>query len=198
MENIFKVIEDTSFVSKSIDVYKKYWDKCWEGHKYKQKCSFNGDIEDIEMLYYCHYELGFPEKDFYHASVIFGNVIRKHTGLLWAKDNAGNIALMSGPEHPFNYTVSIHNRIKDAMNTFHSEWEHLNLLLQKIYFEMLMAGFDAEDIPLFEKLILEQECDSDFIYSIQYELGKLLKHRNDVHSLEDVIKELRDSFNKED
>jgi len=195
MSRIFKVIEDDSFVEKSIEVYKKFWDKCWEGHKHKQKCDFIGDIDDIKMLNYCNYELGFPEKDFYHASIVLGNVIKKHTGLLWAKDSAGNIALVESPEQCFRYTVSIHNRVKDAMNTRHTEWEEFNILLQKIYFEMLLAFIEVEEIPLFEKLILELEHDDDLLYSTQYMLGRLLKHRNDINGLENAITELKNSFN---
>lgn len=184
-------IKNKMFLEDAICLYRDFWDRAWEGHSYKQICNFDGSGDDLDMLNYCEYELGYPDKTYDSAAIIWGNVIEKNTKLKWGEDELGNIYLYSEyPRFSINVKAYVHERINSDFSEF--DCGSFSFLTEKIAIEMLMVNNSYEDIAALAEIVFQYS--GDYLYSIYFMSAVCTLYKKKT----DMMNSLREILNDED
>jgi hypothetical protein len=165
--------KNPNFIEKSLEIYRGFWQERLQGD-IDHDCKFLGDANDIAALGYCVYELGFPEEDYLHTSVVWGNVIQKHTNLIWGEDPSGNLLLYSD-QFP-RFLLYPHARINEIMHsTSPIQFDQFDLITEKVFLEMIMSGYYPEDLSNFIDLVkkVRQGSDNNMVTEIEYVINKI-------------------------
>lgn len=155
------------FLVEAQDLYRDFWDKAWQGHKDKQICNFDGTVEDLHMLGYCEYELGYPEDGYASAAIIWANVIRTNSVLDWGQNESGEIYLHAEEEH-IRYSLDIEAFVLNFIDSGVSQFEGFDFLTEKVLIEMFVADFSAEDVRGLLSIVQECAAATDDTYSARF------------------------------
>ncbi len=174
-------ITDTTFLNESIKIYKDFLNSLKDGEGNKIICNFDGSIEDLHMLGYCEYEIGFPEEDYAHAAFIWANVIYTNSSLIWGQDKNKNIYLFSEND---SFAINIKSYVFDFMFGHTSQFYNFGYLTEKLYLEMSIAEFSFEEL---EKLLYVVKNISNHLDSYSKEL---------IYAIKDTYKKQTSELNK--
>ncbi len=186
---MIKEISNTSFLNKTINLYRDFWDKRWQGHENKQTCNFDGSMQDLRMLDYCEYELGHPDDSYKSASIIWANVIQKNTDLIWGEEN-GELYLFTGDSEFPRFNVNIHRFVMNIINSDISQFHSFPVLTEKLLINMLMSEYQIENLDKLKSIVFQytNECSASFSESFIYAVGEIYKdHKQNLKELHGVL-----------
>lgn len=157
-----KRLEDLEPIESAKKEFRAWWDEMWKKEKEKMPCPCDGSKEDLEALGYCDYELSLPDwQDGYRiTSIIWGGIIQSHTDLCWGYDGSEYMLFRNSDCFP-RYWLYPRVRLIEVMNSSVNQFEGFEVLTQRIYFEMLSAQYEPDDIPKFTELFLSMEKEFD-------------------------------------
>lgn len=169
-------LKDTFFLNDAITLYRKFWDECWHTHKNKQECNFDGSFMDLMMLDYCEYELGHPDDSYDTAAIIWANVIEKNSILIWGEKNA-DVYLFTGEHQWPKFEVNVNQFVKSVVDSELSQFESFAVLTEKLIINMLISGFQIEDLRNLKKILDKYILKNSETYSehIIQAIGELYK-----------------------
>ncbi|MHC4551914.1 MAG: hypothetical protein ACYSUT_03990 [Planctomycetota bacterium] len=126
-------------IEKARDIYKKYTKTASDANMISSRIL--GSRDDIDMLDYCIYELGFPEDNYYYASFIWGNVLQKNMKLSWGTFNEQYVLYH---ENHFKYMIFPYYRVIEAMNFPVPQFDKFSWLTEKTIWEISMHLYDEQ------------------------------------------------------
>lgn len=155
------LLKDLSPIEDARKKFSDWWKPLWRGHSRTIPCPCDGSVEDLKALGYCSYEVGFPdaENGYEITSVIWGGIIQKHTNLSWGYDGKELLLFSEGwPKYALYPRIRVVEVLKSSVNQF----EEFDVLTQRVFFEMILSGYEIEELPEFKTLFLylEEEADS--------------------------------------
>lgn len=165
---MIKPVSNYLFLVEAQDLYREFWDTAWQGHQDKQICNFDGSVDDLDMLGYCEYELGFPEENYSKAAIIWANVIRSNSVLDWGQNESGEIFLHAKEEHMFRYSLNIEAFVLNFIQSGISQFESFDFLTEKVLIEMFVAELSAADAQGLLSIVKARTAATDDTYSSRY------------------------------
>lgn len=156
-------ITDLSFLKEAIDLYGGFWERNWSGHENKQECLFDGSKQDLNMLAYCEYELGFPEEDYDNAALIWANVIYANSYLEWGCDQDRNIYLYHEENGDYTFAINVKSYVFGFMVSNVSQFDNFHFLTEKILIEMMLSN--QHTINEYDELIKIIQEFGEYSYS---------------------------------
>lgn len=178
-----KEIEELEELAIVTDVFRKFWAHVRGTDNHLPACAFEGGEEDLFVLSYCIYEVGFPDDDSHLVSLIWANVMRRATPLVWAKDESGNIALKSPGDQFPRFLFYPHSNLLELLESSVTQFDTFEVLTEKLLAQMCAAGYELNEIASLVEIVIGLESDSEFSLIDFYSTLKLdiRTHNKRVH-----------------
>jgi hypothetical protein len=148
-----------SDLDNAISLYAKFWSsmdlnsKMFEG----REITFDGSLRDLEALFYCVYEVGFPEDDYYNASLIWAQVVVKNTEAQWLEPISGNIAI-GGPDVDYPKLIFFpHTRLLEIAEGAYTQFDLFAFLTDHLLFHAALSGYTIHDLPKLYEMSFSQD-----------------------------------------
>ena len=146
-------------LEEAVTAYRAFWQKLgmnargWDVH-------FDGSEADLGALFYCVYEVGFPDDDYRHAALIWAQAMVNLTEIRWLERVAGQIAI-GGPTDGYPRLVFFpHTRLLEIAEGSHTQFDVFAFLTDSLLLQALCAGHDYPEIPKLCALAFGQDSYS--------------------------------------
>ncbi|WP_035615260.1 hypothetical protein [Haloferula sp. BvORR071] len=133
-------------LEEAVAIYRSFWSerglnsKGWNVH-------FDGSEADLQALYYCVYELGFPDDDYRLAALIWAQAMVHLTEIRWLEPIAGQFAI-GGPTDGYPRLVFFpHTRLLEIAKGSHTQFDVFAFLTDSLLLQALRAEHEPSEIP---------------------------------------------------
>ncbi|WP_035615263.1 hypothetical protein [Haloferula sp. BvORR071] len=138
-------------LAEAVRTYRDFWARLrMQEHDFP--ANFDGSKGDLDALGYCVYEIGFPESDYRHASLIWAQAIVNLTEMSWLEPIAGQIAIGGPGDGPGELAFFPHARLLELVAGHYSQDETFSELTAALLLQALCAGYGLEDLPRLSEL----------------------------------------------
>lgn len=161
-------VKEFNFLVEAQDLYREFWDRAWLGHEDKSICNFDGSSQDLDMLAYCEYELGFPEESYSNAAIIWGNVICRNSIAEWGRDSSGALHIFAHEEHVYRYAIHLQSYVHNFMDSGLSQFQSFEFLTEKVLIEMMLTDIPLDQVRDLHSIVKSNAEPNDDSYSRRY------------------------------
>ncbi|MEO5917581.1 MAG: hypothetical protein ABIS50_25350 [Luteolibacter sp.] len=142
----------------AISLYQDFWSKLKlnETTFSKNQILFDGSPKDLDALFYCVYEVGFPEEDYFGASLIWAQVMVNNTEARWLESIRNNIVI-GGPDDDYPRLIFFpHARLVEIAKGSQTQFDVFAILTDQFLFQGVLSGYSPVDLTKLRDLTFSQ------------------------------------------
>ena len=177
-------------LEKAISVYSEFWSGMnlnLEPPFKDDEIKFDGSLRDLDALFYCEYEVGYPEDDYFYASLIWSQVMVNSTELRWLESISGNIAI-GGPDTDYPKMIFFpHTRLLElAICSNTPQFDLFCVMTDQLLLQGVLAGYRINHLPKLYELCFSQQYSSgsglSFTFNTLAAETRLLRMQQNRHN----------------